>query len=381
MSKHATMNFSGSEWLRYTRHLQLPQLGVAGQKRLKDSHVLIIGAGGLGSPVSLYLAAAGVGQITIVDGDQVDLTNLQRQIIFSTADLGQSKAACAKERLLALNPEINVEAVDVNLTRVNATQLIAAADVVLDCTDNFSTRYLINDTCVQLKTSWIFASIYQFSGQCALFTPASACFRCLFPDPPENIDDCNTAGVLGVLPGLLGTLQASEAIKYLAGLPTPLENTLCLFEAMDLSINKIQLTKNTDCSVCSAPTNPILTTDDYTTACEFLADTCDTACNTRSNTISAADFAQYLASTEINTNPIIVDVRSEEERINFHLGGLHIPIDEIANNTNKLAKEKPVVCYCQTGVRSQKAVAILNDLGFQAKSLRGGIVEFLRSEL
>ncbi|MGH1484975.1 MAG: molybdopterin-synthase adenylyltransferase MoeB [Cellvibrionaceae bacterium] len=372
MSNDSSMNFSGSEWLRYTRHLQLPQFGVAGQKRLKDSRVLIIGAGGLGSPVSLYLAAAGVGHITIVDGDQVDLTNLQRQIIFSTDEVGQAKAGCAKKRLLALNPEINVTAVEANLTIDNAVKLIAAADMVLDCTDNFSTRYLINDTCVQLKKPWVFASIYQFSGQCALFTPATACFRCLFPDAPENIEDCNTAGVLGVLPGLLGTLQASEAIKFLAGLPTALENKLCMLETMDLSMNKIQLAKNTDCPVCSATNDSVLDTD-YTIACNFVADTYDT--------ISTVEFAQHLSSAENNDSYIILDVRSEEERINFHLGGLHIPINEINNNTNKLPKEKLVLCYCQTGVRSQKAVAILNNLGFKAKSLHGGIVDFLKSEV
>ena len=195
MNDKLETTFSSHEWLRYTRHLQLPNFGVAGQSKLKASHVLVVGAGGLGSPVCLYLAAAGVGHITIVDGDHVDITNLQRQIIFTTADIGQSKSVCAKDRLLSLNPEINVNAIEDHLSVDNASTLIGAVDLVLDCTDNFSTRYLINDTCVALKKPWVFASIYQFSGQCALFTPNSACFRCLFPEAPQNIDDCNKINV------------------------------------------------------------------------------------------------------------------------------------------------------------------------------------------
>ena len=367
MEDKLSMHFSDSEWLRYTRHLQLPQLGISGQKRLKASRVLIVGAGGLGSPVSLYLAAAGVGHITIVDGDTVDLTNLQRQILFTTDDIGKSKAACAQKRLLSLNPEINVISVKEHLSVDNVTTLIESTDLVLDCTDNFATRYLINDTCVHLRKSWLFASIYQFSGQCSLFTPDSACFRCLFPEAPTDIADCNTAGVVGVLPGLLGTMQASEAVKFLAGLPVALENMLCMIETMDLSINKIQLAKNTNCPVCSDNKSAIADKD-YSMACSVNV--------SAANEIDSAEFAQCLLSKEDAHQYFIVDVRSMEEREGFHLGGTHIPLNEINNNIDKLPKEKVVLCYCQTGIRSQKATEILHSSGFQAKSLRGGIVDF-----
>ena len=220
--------FSADEWLRYTRHIQLPQIGASGQSRLKHSRVLIVGAGGLGSPLALYLAAAGIGNITIVDGDTVEVTNLQRQILFSTNDIGQSKAAIAKAKLHALNPHIHVNAIEQHLSVDNVDGLIGESDLVVDCTDNFATRFLINDRCVQFKKPWVFASIFQFSGQCSLFTPQSACFRCLFPEPPKDAPDCNAAGVVGVLPGLLGTIEANEAIKYLAGIETTLENQLLI---------------------------------------------------------------------------------------------------------------------------------------------------------
>ncbi len=359
--------FSASEWLRYTRHLQMPQVGVKGQQRLKNSHVLIVGAGGLGCPVSLYLAAAGVGYITIIDGDTVDLTNLQRQIVFTTDQIGQSKAECAKQRLLALNPEIHVDAVINHLSIDNADALVQQADLILDCTDNFSTRYLINDTCIRLNKPWLFASIYQFSGQCALFTPESACFRCLFPDKPTEVADCNTAGVLGVLPGLLGTLQANEAIKYLVGLPCPLENTLLIVEATDLTFKHIQLQKNTACSVCGE-TQSDINIADYQFSC-------------------AVDFAEEheVNSEQFNhckDNPefVLLDVRTLEERQAFNIGGGHIPLSDIQNELNGLNKNKTILCYCQTGIRSKKAVIALRNAGFLAKSLQGGLSLWLKSE-
>ena len=363
------MFFSEREWLRYTRHLQLPQLGVAGQRRLKNASVLIVGAGGLGSPVSLYLAAAGVGKITIVDGDSVDLTNLQRQIAFAEAQVGQAKAECARERLLSLNNDITVTAITEHFTLSNAEPLVAAADLVLDCTDNFATRYLINDTCVRLKKPWLFASIYQFSGQCALFTPASACFRCLFPDPPQGVADCNDAGVLGVLPGLLGTLQASEAVKYLVGLPLALENTLLMVETMDVSFNKIQLAKNPTCSVCSQVGASEVDSSHYEFVCNIDS--------VKPFEISLTDFS----ATRDNADCLVLDVRSDEERLGFHIGGEHIPLDVLDGQLKQLPKDKTILCYCQTGVRSHKASVLLNDAGWQAKSLQGGLVECLKKNI
>jgi adenylyltransferase/sulfurtransferase len=360
-------DFSSDEWLRYTRHLQLPQIGVSGQRKLKQAKVLIVGAGGLGSPVSLYLAAAGVGKITIIDGDDVDITNLQRQIIFTTDQIGKSKALCAQERLLALNPSINVVAIKEHLCVDNVDNLISEADLILDCTDNFATRYLINDTCSKFKKPWVFASIYQFSGQCALFTESSACFRCLFPDPPTDIADCNTAGVLGVLPGLLGTLQANEAIKFLTDLPCPLENNLLMVEASDLTFRKIKLKKSNFCPLCSDDAQQYkIDPSNYNMSCE----------------VSLANDDE-LTVVEFNLlreegNSIVLDVRDIDEREAFNIGGQHIPLNKLSENLSKINKNKNILCYCQTGIRSKKAATLLNTNGFNVKSLKGGLAAALK---
>lgn len=360
--------FSADEWLRYTRHIQLPQIGASGQSRLKQSHALIIGAGGLGSPVSLYLAAAGVGKLTIVDHDIVDITNLQRQIIFSTEQVGKSKALCARDRLLALNPEISVEAIVAPFQTSNADELIKQADLIIDCTDNFTTRYLINDTCITHKKPWIFASIYQFSGQCALFTNKgdNACFRCLFPESPSDIEDCNSAGVMGVLPGLLGTIQANEAIKYLSGLSSPLDGYLMLVETADLSFRKIKLAKNTNCKACG-------------THKEALAHE-DISCTTQAqhdanNEISAAEFDILIQKN----NALLIDVRSNTEHEAFNLGGLQIPVEELDSRIIEVDSNHNIVCYCQTGMRSAKAIDILKTHNKHAKNLSGGISAYLKN--
>ena len=359
--------FNDSEWLRYTRHIQLPQIGAKGQSRLKKSHVLIVGAGGLGAPVSLYLAAAGIGSITIIDGDTIELSNLQRQIIFSTEQIGQSKAEAAKTRLTGLNTSIQVNAISKHLSTENAESLIMDADLVIDCTDNFTTRYLVNDVCIKYQKPWLFASIYQFSGQCALFThhENSACFRCLFPDDPINIADCNTAGVMGVLPGLLGTLQANEAIKYLTGLECPLDNHLMLVETIDLSFRKIQLNKNSDCISCSD--NRISRHNQDSSSCEI--PTAETS------SISTQEWLEEYSQQDKYT---LLDVRSDAERAAFHIKGAHIPLDQLAQRYSELPSSKSLICYCQTGIRSQKAVELLQGLGFNAKSLHGGLVEYLQ---
>jgi len=374
----SSSEFTSSEWLRYTRHLQLPQVGVNGQSRLKNAHVLIVGAGGLGSPVLLYLAAAGVGHISIIDGDTIDLTNLQRQILFTTNQVGQSKALCAKQQLLALNPEINVSAITKYLSLHNAKALIEEADLVVDCTDNFETRYLINDVCVLTKTPWLFASIYQFSGQCALFTPLksekSACFRCVFPEKPEaGLADCNATGVLGVLPGLLGTLQANEAIKFLAGLPCALENTLLLAEAETVDFRKIQLAKNTDCPMCAKQTL-MLIEDDY-----YIDNSVSCSINQEregQHALSPEKFLHYRYQEQY----CLLDVRDDNEREGFHIGGIHIPLDQLAESLSNLEKDKIILCYCQSGARSAKAVALLESRQFVAKHLDKGIVGLLKTQ-
>ncbi|MFT6389631.1 MAG: adenylyltransferase/sulfurtransferase [Cellvibrionaceae bacterium] len=390
--------FSSDEWLRYTRHLQLPHIGVEGQLRLKKSRVLIVGAGGLGSPVSLYLAAAGVGRITIIDGDTIDLTNLQRQILFTTEQVGQSKAECAKKQLLALNPEIDVRAIQEHLSLENAKPLIAGVDLVIDCTDNFSTRYLINDICVLLKKPWLFASIHQFSGQCALFTPlkteASACFRCLFPEKPSgDLADCNTAGVMGVLPGLLGTLQANEALKFLVGLPCALENVLLLAEAQEVEFRKIQLSKNQECPLCSKESIE-LSEEDYVLL-KSDAPVCSISDNDggdeqddnqdggkgggNENNLTADVFLRYVDRPEY----YLLDVRSEKEHSSFNIGGENIPLScferEFEESLMRLDKNKIILCYCQTGVRSAKALVVLERHQFVAKHLKHGLVELLKA--
>lgn len=355
--------FTSSEWLRYTRHLQLPQFGVVGQQQLKQSRVSIVGAGGLGSPVSLYLAAAGVGHITIVDGDTIDLTNLQRQILFTTEQVGLSKAECARERLSALNPEIELTAVSESLSTSNADDLFDRQDLIMDCTDNFATRYLINDSCVKKNIPWLFASIYQFSGQCALFTPNTACFRCLFPEPPEGLADCNDAGVIGVLPGLLGTLQANEALKYLAGLSCPLHNSLLLVEALDLSFRRIQLAKNLQCRVCGTNKHEIDTTD-YQLTCKVS--------NEEAYTLSVAEYKRWQAE---DRDYQLLDVRTQAERAAFHIGGDHLPLDQLKEKD--LTRDKLIICYCHSGQRSQAAVEQLRQVGIEAYSLQGGIAGYL----
>lgn len=374
--------FSSSEWLRYTRHIQLPQIGVLGQTRLKQSKVLVVGAGGLGCPVLLYLAAAGVGHITIVDGDTIDLTNLQRQILFTTDEIGQSKAVCASKHLKALNPDIEIVTIDEHLSKNNVKKLINEADIVVDCTDNFATRYLINDYCALLNKPWLFASIYQFSGQCALFFPRksgeSACFRCLFPEKPgADIADCNTAGVLGVLPGLLGTIQANEIIKYLSGMDSALENTLLMVEASDLLFKKIKLAKNTDCVICS-PENLSETSfskleDDYKIDNVI---SCATGANKIDDSVISPERFQLLQS---DPSFFTIDVRSLQERNSFNVGGMHIPLDLLEASLGELDSSKTVICYCQSGIRSAQAVELLRKNQFSACHLENGLVSLLKA--
>jgi adenylyltransferase/sulfurtransferase len=361
-----TTSFSASEWLRYTRHIQLPEVGAAGQLKLKQSHILVIGAGGLGSPVALYLAAAGIGHLTLVDGDVVDTSNLQRQIIFEHRQVGQPKAAAAGERLRRLNPDIRVDAIEAFLSADNAPELVATADLVVDCTDNFSARYLINDHCCALNKPWVFASIQKFFGQCALFTPGNACFRCLFPKPPVNVEDCNSAGVIGVLPGLLGVLQANEAIKYLLGLQTPLKNHLLLVDALNLEFRSIQLSHSDDCPACRDPAAAPELPKQSEPQCAADAQSADV--------LHPEAFRQRFHQGDC----VLLDVRGSEERRAFHIGGRHIPVDELPQRLKELENGGTVLCYCQSGVRSGKAVELLRQQGFQARSLGGGLLAWLR---
>jgi adenylyltransferase/sulfurtransferase len=260
-----------------------------------------------------------------------------------------------------------VTAVTEHLSINNADNLINSADLILDCTDNFATRYLINDTCSKFKKPWVFASIYQFSGQCALFTENSACFRCLFPDPPTDVADCNTAGVLGVLPGLLGTLQANEAIKYLTDLPCPLENNLLMVEASDLIFRKIKLKKSNHCPLCADDASKYkIDLSSYNMNCEINLEDDDQ--------LTVSEF-NLLRET---SNSLVLDVRGLDEREAFNIGGQHMPLNLLPENLSAINTDKNILCYCQTGIRSKKAAILLNANGFRVKSLKGGLAAFLK---
>ena len=360
-------HFNSQEFSRYARHIQLGDIGVDGQRKLKSAQVLIVGCGGLGAPVSLYLAAAGVGQLTLVDGDHVELSNLQRQVILTEADIGLSKAICAQTRLKALNSHIKVNTASERLTVDNAERLIQAADLVIDCTDNFATRYLINDVCKAHSKSWIYASVYQFSGQCALFTPEQTCFRCVFPKPPSNAPDCNSHGVLGVLPGLLGTLQATEAIKYLTGIASGIANTLLLIEADTMQMQKIQLRPDENCPCCYRDFSFNSALADYQPPCK-------TARNENDKySLTVEAFYQHQHNKEV----VLLDVRDKNEHDAFNLGGLHVPLAELKQRLDELPSNKKIVAYCQSGVRSSAAAQLLRQANLDAMSVNGGIAEII----
>lgn len=355
--------FSPLEWQRYQRHVQLSKFGALGQSRIKNAHVLIVGAGGLGCPVSQYLAAAGVGRITLVDADIVSRTNLQRQILFGEQDVGEYKVSVAKQRLLANNPHITIDTIKSHLTEDNAELLIAKADLVLDCSDNFACRYLINEACVQLKKPWIYASITEYDGQLALFTPETGCFRCIFPEAPQNAVDCNSAGVLGSLPGVVGTLQATEALKYLAGLDGSLAGKLLLIEGLYANTRTFNLNVANDC-FCQTGTKP-----------EVSPAVCAT------NTQTGLSPQEFKATMETH---LLVDVRSEVEHEAFSLGGELIPFsaeaaDEFVGAVKaKYRLDQPLALYCQSGARSDKAAKALAAHGYSnIIALQGGLACWL----
>ena len=395
--------FTDKEWLRYTRHLQLGQVGVQGQSKLKNSHVLIVGCGGLGCPAALYLAAAGIGKLTLVDSDVVDLTNLQRQVAFSEEQLGQHKAIALRERLQALNSDICITAITDDLTIENADTLMLSVDLVLDCTDNFATRYVINDVCFSKRLPWIMASIAQFSGQCSLFVPDGACFRCVFPESPQDVLNCSEGGVLGVLPGMLSMMQVNEALKYLIGLPTPLKNCLLLIDALEVTQHKITLTKNTTCVCCG---DKALSAGILSSACtDHYVRECDTGDHSEYD-ISVAGFVSLQQRAVVQggggvqvEGVQIIDVRSDAERQGFHLGGLHLPLTVIQDTDSyhivkdsvvfvpescsafnvELNFDLPYVVYCQSGKRSLEAVNLLRSIGLKnVKHLAGGVLAFLK---
>lgn len=358
---------SHEELLRYSRHLLLPEVGVEGQRRLRAARVLVVGAGGLGSPAALYLAAAGVGAIGLADFDRVDLTNLQRQILHGTPDVGRPKLASAADRIGQLNPGVTVEPHPVRLSRENARGIIAQYDLVLDGSDNFPTRYLVNDACVMLRRPYVYGSIFRFEGQASVFAlEDSPCYRCLYPEPPPPglVPTCAEGGVLGVLPGVIGSIQALEAIKLILGAGESLAGRLLLFDALRLRFRELRLRRDPGCPVCGdAPTIHELI--DYEAFCGLGPLGAELE-------IGAAELrAERAAGREVT----LLDVREPHEwEVSRIEGATLIPLGELPARLREVDSRRPVVAYCQRGTRSRRAADILRAAGFaDVRSLTGGI--------
>jgi adenylyltransferase/sulfurtransferase len=353
---------------RYSRQLVLPEIGPQGQQRLKDSSVLIVGIGGLGIPASVYLAAAGVGRIAIVDDDVVDKSNLHRQTIYTEKDVGRPKVRVASERLRQVNPHIAVEPNELRLSSANALDLLKRYEIVIDCTDNFPARYLINDACVLLGKPDIYASIFRFDGQASVFYSKNGpCYRCLFPEPPppESVQDCAVAGVLGVLPGIMGSIQAVEALKLLLGRGESLTGRLLLFNATDMSFNELRFKKNKDCPVCR--TNPtVKALIDYEEFCGLRKEPLPI------EEITPKELKRLMdGSGEI----VLLDVREPYEHELCRIeGSKFIPLGELGERAGELDKGADIVVYCHVGMRSARAVHLLSSMGFaRVRNLKGGI--------
>ncbi|MGB1141674.1 MAG: ThiF family adenylyltransferase [Halioglobus sp.] len=352
--------FSEREQQRYQRHLQLASFGHEGQSALNKSHVCVVGLGGLGCPAALYLAAAGVGRLTLVDGDTVSLSNLQRQVLFTEADLEQNKAEVAARHLTARNSDIEIEVHAGALVPDSAEALLASTDIVLDCTDNFHTRYLINDVCYYLDIPWVYASVLGFAGQMALFRKGHGCFRCLFPELRE-VPDCNQAGVLGAVPGVLGAQQALAAIRYLSGLHEE-QARLFSFDGMGLQMRSVKLSPSPDCPLCAGGETWHDRLPDY--APRRFDPVPDI-------TVQPSDFARFVQDND----PLLVDVRPAEEHQAGNLGGINIPAEHLTTELESHREEgRKVLLYCLMGKRSAMAASVLAEQGFEdILSLEGGI--------
>jgi adenylyltransferase/sulfurtransferase len=384
------VSFSPDELLRYSRHTLLPEFGLKGQAALKAGRVLIVGTGGLGSPAALYLAAAGVGTIGLVDFDTVDETNLQRQVLYGTADVGRPKVAVAAARLREANPHIAIEEHPGALDASNALSLIRAYDLVLDGTDNFSTRFLVNDACVMAKRPNVYGSVFRFEGQVAVFAmPGGPCYRCLHPEPPPAglIPNCAEAGVLGVLPGVIGTIQATEAIKVLTGIGEPLVGRLLLYDAWRMRVRQIALPRDPACPMCGdAPTIRELVAYDPI-ACEPAAGG-DVDRRMESRGVSPGDVhEEEMTVDELDqwrreARPhLLIDVREPSEHATNRIEGARlIPLRQLQSHVKTLPKDRPIVVHCAVGGRSAVAVAMLKVQGFDARNLSGGIKAWERAK-
>jgi molybdopterin/thiamine biosynthesis adenylyltransferase/rhodanese-related sulfurtransferase/molybdopterin converting factor small subunit len=369
---------SNDEVKRYSRHLIMPEVGVDGQRKLKAAKVLCIGAGGLGSPVAMYLAAAGVGTIGLVDFDVVDFSNLQRQILHSTPDVGRPKLQSAKEKLQALNPEIEIRTHEVALSSQNALQLFEPYDIIVDGTDNFPTRYLVNDACVILGKPNAYGSIFRFEGQASVFaTKNGPCYRCLYPEPPPPglVPSCAEGGVLGVLPGMIGIIQATETVKLIMGIGEPLIGRFLIYDALRMRFRELKLRKDPDCPVCG--THPTVTKlIDYEQFCGVAPAAPEPVTVNNATELTSLELKQRLDRGDKLT---IVDVREPNElQINRIPGSLHIPLGDIPKRYNELDPDAELVMQCKSGVRSGKAADFLRSVGFKrVLNLKGGILDWI----
>lgn len=363
---------SNDEVLRYSRHLIMPEVGMTGQQKLKAARVLCIGAGGLGSPLALYLAAAGVGTLGMVDFDVVDYTNLQRQIIHTTQDVGRPKLQSAAEKLTAINPFVNIRPFETKLTSENALDIFREFDIVADGTDNFATRYLVNDACVLTGKPNVYASIFRFEGQASVFaTKQGPCYRCLYPEPPPPglVPSCAEGGVLGILPGLLGVIQATEVIKLILGSGEPLIGRLLLVDALAMQFRELRLRKNPDCPVCGKhPTVRQLI--DYNEFCGVRGE--EAPATEKVPEIQPEELKRKLDAGE---DVFVLDVREPHEYQICNLHGYLIPLNDLPKRVSELDSSREIVAHCRSGVRSAKAVDFLRKAGFRkVKNLAGGIL-------
>jgi sulfur-carrier protein adenylyltransferase/sulfurtransferase len=380
-NQHGFLN--PEELTRYSRHLSLAEIGQDGQVRLKQARVLCIGAGGLGSPLLLYLAAAGIGTLGIIDSDTVDLSNLQRQILFNTHDIRKSKSRVAKDKLSLLNNSIHIISYEERLTASNAVNIISQYDIIADGSDNFATRYLVNDVCFHLKKPNVGASILQFSGQCSLFTasPNDPCYRCLYPTPPSpsSIPNCAEAGVLGALPGIMGSIQATEVIKYILGIGNSLAGRLLSFDALSMRFKEFTFSTDPACILCTEKRSLDKINYDMGATCKMNpSDENDQISkdhisnnHTSNDQISSEELHQLF---EKNEAFCLIDVREPHEYAVSHIGGRLIPLAQLPQQIDTLDRDKLTIVHCHAGIRGQKAVDFLKQTGFKhVKNLTGGI--------
>jgi sulfur-carrier protein adenylyltransferase/sulfurtransferase len=371
----AATSLSNEEILRYSRHLIMPEVGMEGQLKLKSARVLLIGTGGLGAPLGLYLTAAGVGHIGLVDFDVVDFTNLQRQVTFGTNDVGKPKTEAASARLSNLNPDVQIATYETKLTSENALELFKDYDIVVDGTDNFPTRYLVNDACILLGKPNVYGSIFRFEGQVTVFgMPDGPCYRCLYPEPPPPglVPSCAEGGVLGVLPGIVGSLQALETIKLIIGRGESLAGRLVLFDALAMKFRELKLRKNPHCPMCGSH-RKIHELIDYNEFCGIRGEE-EIESNLKVPEITAHELKERLDSGE---DIFVLDVREPHEYQICNIKGHLIPLGELPRRVHELDSAREIVAHCKSGKRSARAVDFLRQAGFRKISnLRGGILSW-----